>query len=76
MKIKVVIIGVGISGVSIVCVLSKYENLEVYLIEKVFDVGWGVSKVNIVFIYGGYDDDFEKYLMRVKFCIRGNCFWY
>ncbi len=34
MKTKVVIIGAGISGASIARVLSKYENLEVHLIEK------------------------------------------
>ena len=76
MKTKVVIIGAGISGASIARVLSRYENLEVHLIEKALDVGWGVSKANTALIHGGYDDDPEKYPMRAKLCIRGNRLWH
>ncbi len=76
MKTKVAIIGAGISGASIARVLSKYENLEVHLIEKAPDVGWGVSKANTALIHGGYDDDPEKYPTRAKLCIRGNRLWH
>lgn len=76
MKIKVAIIGAGISGASIARVLSKYENLEVHLIEKAPDVGWGVSKANTALIHGGYDDDPDRYPMRAKLCIRGNRLWH
>ncbi|EHR78902.1 glycerol-3-phosphate dehydrogenase [Thermococcus litoralis DSM 5473] len=76
MKTRVAIIGAGISGASIARVLSKYENLEVHLIEKNADVGWGVSKANTALIHGGYDDDPEKYPMRAKLCIKGNRLWH
>ncbi|WP_456444087.1 FAD-dependent oxidoreductase [Thermococcus sp.] len=76
MKTKVAIIGAGISGASIARVLSRYENLEVHLIEKAPDVGWGVSKANTALIHGGYDDDPEKYPTRAKLCIRGNRLWH
>lgn len=75
-RVKVVIIGAGISGASIARVLSKYDNLEVHLIEKNPDVGWGVSKANTALIHGGYDDDPEKYPMRAKLCVRGNRLWH
>ncbi|WP_457752632.1 FAD-dependent oxidoreductase [Thermococcus sp.] len=76
MKTKVAIIGAGIVGASIARVLSKYENLEVHLIEKEADVGWGVSKANTALIHGGYDDDPDKYPMRAKLCIKGNRLWH
>ncbi|MCD6370472.1 MAG: NAD(P)/FAD-dependent oxidoreductase [Thermoplasmata archaeon] len=75
-KMKVAIIGAGISGASIARALSRYENLEVHLIEKAPDVSWGVSKANTALIHGGYDDDPEKYPMRAKLCIRGNRLWH
>ncbi|ALV62650.1 Glycerol-3-phosphate dehydrogenase [Thermococcus sp. 2319x1] len=76
MKTRAVIIGAGISGASIARVLSRYENLEVHLIEKNADVGWGVSKANTALIHGGYDDDPEKYPTRAKLCIKGNRLWH
>ncbi|AIF68949.1 glycerol-3-phosphate dehydrogenase [Palaeococcus pacificus DY20341] len=76
MKTKVAIIGAGISGASIARVLSKYENLEVHLIEKSPDVGWGVTKANTALIHGGYDDDSEKYPLRAELCIKGNRLWH
>ncbi|CAB49193.1 NAD(P)/FAD-dependent oxidoreductase [Pyrococcus abyssi] len=75
-RTKVAIIGAGITGASIARVLSKYENLEVHLIEKNPDVGWGVSKANTAIIHGGYDDDPEKYPMRARFCVKGNRIWH
>jgi len=75
-KMKVAIIGAGISGASIARVLSRYENLEVHLIEKAHDVSCGVSKANTALIHGGYDDDPEKYPIRAKLCIRGNRLWH
>ncbi|AAL82129.1 FAD/NAD(P)-binding oxidoreductase [Pyrococcus furiosus DSM 3638] len=74
--IKVAIIGAGITGASIARVLSRYENLEVHLIDKNPDVGWGVSKANTALIHGGYDDDPDKYPMRAKLCVRGNRLWH
>ena len=75
-RIKVAIIGAGISGASIARVLSRYDNLEVHLIEKNSDVGWGVTKANTALIHGGYDDDPKKFPLRAKLCIQGNRIWH
>jgi len=72
---RVVIIGAGIVGASIARVLSKYNNLEVILIEKNVDVGRGVSKANTGLIHAGYDDDPDKYPMRASLVVKGNNLW-
>ncbi len=76
MRYRVAIIGAGIVGTSIARVLSRYENLDIHVIEKNPDVGWGVSKANTGLIHGGYDDDPDKYPLRAKLCIRGNEIWH
>jgi len=73
---RVAIIGAGISGASIARVLSRYGNLEVHLIEKAPDVGWGVSKANTALIHGGYDDDPKRFPTRARLCVRGNRLWH
>ncbi|AEH25488.1 NAD(P)/FAD-dependent oxidoreductase [Pyrococcus yayanosii] len=75
-KLRIAIIGAGITGASIARVLSRYENLEVHLIDKNPDVGWGVSKANTAIIHGGYDDDPDKYPVRARLCVRGNRLWH
>ncbi len=72
---KVIIIGAGISGMSIARELSKYENLKIIVVERKSDVGWGVSKANTALIHGGYDDDPDLYPVRAKLCARGNDIW-
>ncbi len=72
---KVIIIGAGITGMSIARELSKYDNLKITVIERKSDVGWGVSKANTALIHGGYDDDPDKYPVRAKLCVRGNEIW-
>ncbi len=72
---KVAIIGAGIIGACIARVLSKYKNLEVHLIEKEVDVGWGSSKANTAIIHAGYDDDPKKYPVRARLCMKGNALW-
>ena len=72
---KVIIIGAGISGMSIARELSKYENLKIIVVERKSDVGWGVSKANTALIHGGYDDDPDLYPVRAKLCVRGNEIW-
>ena len=52
-----------------------YENLEVHLIEKEVDFGWGSSKANTAIIHAGYDDDPEKYPARSRLCSKGNFLW-
>ena len=75
MRIKVIIIGAGIIGSSISRVLSMYENLEVHLVEKEADVGWGVSKATTAIIHPGHEEDFEKHPLRAKLCAEGNRLW-
>jgi glycerol-3-phosphate dehydrogenase len=72
---RVAIVGAGITGACIARVLSMFESLEVHLIEKEVDVGWGSSKANTAIIHAGYDDDPEKYPVRARFCAKGNALW-
>jgi len=46
---KIGIIGAGIVGLSITRWLSKYENLEVHVIDKNPDAGWGQKHWSVVF---------------------------
>ncbi|MDK2886140.1 MAG: glycerol-3-phosphate dehydrogenase [Thermosipho sp. (in: thermotogales)] len=73
---KVVVIGAGVVGSAIARVLSKYQNLEVFLLEKNIDVGWGSSKANSAVIHPGHEDDPSKYPLRSKLCVRGNRLWH
>jgi glycerol-3-phosphate dehydrogenase len=52
-----------------------YENLEVHVVEKEPDVGWGTTKANTSILHPGHEDDPEKYPMRAKFCAQGNKIW-
>ena len=70
-----IIIGAGVIGASIARVLSKYENLEIHLVEMEPDAGWGASRANTAIIHGGYDDDPQKYPMRARLCVRGAKLW-
>ena len=72
---KVVVIGAGITGASIARVLSKYEKLDIVLVEKEIDVGWGATKANTGIIHPGHEDDPEKYPIRSELCVRGNRLW-
>ncbi|MFP4001834.1 MAG: NAD(P)/FAD-dependent oxidoreductase [Thermoplasmata archaeon] len=73
---KVIIIGAGITGSSIARVLSRYKDLEVSLIEKEIDVGWGATKANTGIIHPGHEDDPEKYPLRAELCVKGNKIWH
>ncbi len=66
---KVIVIGAGVVGALIARELAKY-NLEVTLIEKEEDAGWGVTKSNSAIIHGGYDDPVDS--VRGKFAAKGN----
>ncbi len=72
---NVIIIGAGIAGMSIARELSRYA-LNIVVIEKNSDVGWGVSKANTALIHGGYDDDPERYPVRARLCPKGNELWH
>jgi len=73
---KVVVIGAGVVGASIVRVLSQYNEFDVYLLEKNVDAGMGVSKANTAIIHPGHEDDPKKYPLRAKLCARGNRLWH
>lgn len=72
---KVTIVGGGITGASIARVLSKYENLEIHMIEREPDVSWGVTKANTGIIHPGHEEDPEKHSLRADFCAEGNELW-
>jgi len=74
-KYVVVIIGAGIVGASIARVLSMYENLSVYVIEREADVGWGVSKANTAILHPGHEEDPSKHPLRARLCVEGNRLW-
>ena len=66
---KAVVIGGGIVGTLIARELSFYD-LDVTLIEKENDVGWGITKANSGIIHAGYDD--EPGTMRAELVVPGN----
>jgi len=68
--LKVGIIGAGVVGTLIARELTRYEDVEVEIFEKLPDVGWGVTKANSGVIHAGYDDEPES--VRAKYCVHGN----
>ncbi|PLV60491.1 NAD(P)/FAD-dependent oxidoreductase [Thermotoga sp. KOL6] len=66
---RVVVIGAGVFGSLIARELTKYD-VEVILIEKNLDVGWGVTKANSAIVHAGYDDPPGS--VRAQFCAKGN----
>ena len=72
---RVVVVGAGVVGLSIARVLSALEGLEVVVVEKEADVGWGASKANTGIIHSGYDDDPVKYPNRARLAVKGNRLW-
>lgn len=73
---NVVVIGAGVVGSSVARVLSQFNELNVYLLEKYPDAGMGVSKANTAIIHPGHEDDPKKYPLRAKLCVRGNRLWH
>jgi len=69
-KMKILVIGGGIVGSLLTKELSKYENIDVTLVEANYDLGAGVTKANSAILHGGYDD--EPGTLRAKLCARGN----
>ncbi|MBO8161716.1 MAG: NAD(P)/FAD-dependent oxidoreductase [Thermosipho sp. (in: Bacteria)] len=66
---RVFVIGAGIVGSLIARELSKYD-IELHIIEKAPDIGWGVTKANSAIIHGGYDDPPGS--VRARFAAYGN----
>ncbi len=65
----VAVVGAGVSGVSTAWQLSHYE-LDVVLLEKFTDVGFGVSKANSGIVHGGFHHSISTLKARLE--IRGN----
>lgn len=72
---RLLIVGSGIIGASIARIASMYKGLEVYLIEREADVGWGASKANTGIIHPGHEEDPNLYPLRAKLCVEGNRLW-
>ncbi len=70
----VVIIGAGVVGACIARGLSRYQ-LDVHLVEKEADVGWGATKANTGIIHPGHEEDPSRHPLRARLCRRGNRRW-
>jgi glycerol-3-phosphate dehydrogenase len=64
-ELDIVIIGGGVIGTAIARELSKYE-LDIALIEKESDVGWGTTKANSAIVHTGYDPKPESLMARLN----------
>ncbi len=73
---RAVVIGAGITGLSIARVLTRYKNLEVVVVDKNPDVGWGVSKANTSIIHPCHEEDPDKHPLRTELCRLGHDTWY
>lgn len=69
------IIGAGISGLSVARVLSRYDNLDILVIERYPDVGWGASKANTSIIHPCHEEEPSKHPVRARLCKEGHDLW-
>ncbi len=69
---KVIVVGAGVVGSLAARELSKYD-LDITIIEKNLDIGWGVTKANSAILHAGYDDPVDS--NRAKFCAKGNAMY-
>lgn len=73
METSVLIIGGGITGITIAREFSKYD-VKVILIEKEVDIAFGgPTKANTAIVHAGYDD--KPGTLAAKLCPRGNLLW-
>lgn len=73
---RVVVVGAGIVGVSVARWLTRFEGLEVVVVDKEPDVGWGVTKANTSIIHPCHEEDPERWPVRARLCVRGHRLWY
>ncbi|MBS3773050.1 MAG: NAD(P)/FAD-dependent oxidoreductase [Candidatus Thermoplasmatota archaeon] len=71
---RVVVVGAGIVGGCIARELSRYQ-LDVHLVEKEHDVGWGATKANTGIIHPGHEEDPARHPLRARLCLAGNQRW-
>jgi len=74
-RLRVAIVGAGIVGASIARILSSYQNVDILLIDKEPDVGWGSSKANTSIIHPCHEEDPRVHPLRAELCLRGNKLW-
>lgn len=67
--VQVAIIGGGIIGTLVARELSRYE-LDVLLLEKEAEVGWGTTKANSGIVHAGIHED--PGTLKAKYCFPGN----
>ncbi|HPT82834.1 MAG TPA: NAD(P)/FAD-dependent oxidoreductase [Limnochordia bacterium] len=67
--VQVAIIGGGIVGTLTARELSRYE-LDVLLLEKEAEVGWGTTKANSGIVHAGIHE--EPGTLKAKYCFPGN----
>ena len=65
----VVIVGGGIIGTATARELSKYQ-LDVLVVEKEAEVGWGTTKANSGIVHAGFHE--EPGSLKAKYCFPGN----
>ena len=68
----IVIIGGGVVGCAIARELSKYK-VNVAVLEKEDDVGWGISCRNSGVVHAGFNN--KPGTLMAKFCVEGNKFF-
>jgi glycerol-3-phosphate dehydrogenase len=73
-RVDVVVVGAGIVGAAIARELSRYE-LEVALVEKEEDVGWGQSKGGASWVHGFAGLDADPSSLKARLCVEGNAMY-
>ncbi|MBM3710205.1 MAG: FAD-dependent oxidoreductase, partial [Actinobacteria bacterium] len=68
-KTTVAVIGAGITGCAIARELSRYK-VDILVIEKEADVGWGTTKANTGIVHPGYAGDMGT--LRLALCRQGH----
>jgi glycerol-3-phosphate dehydrogenase len=68
-KVDVLIVGGGVVGTAIARLLSKYK-LNVALVEKEPEVGFGATKANSGIIHAGFHD--QPGTFKARLCVAGN----
>ncbi|MGI6150170.1 MAG: NAD(P)/FAD-dependent oxidoreductase [Limnochordia bacterium] len=69
LAVDVVIVGGGIIGTATARELSKYQ-LDVLVVEKEAEVGWGTTKANSGIVHAGFHE--EPGSLKAKYCFPGN----
>lgn len=72
---RVAIIGAGVVGAAIARALSRFENLQVYVLEENYDAGGSASRANSSVIHPGHEEDPENQPLRARLCVEGNALW-